>query len=221
MTRIAILNPVIDTGAVPMQALASYAQPGIILEPMFLDHGPSSIENEADVAACTPHVLEIGSRLAESGVDAIIVNCMCDPGVAQLRARCAIPVLGPAEATMHYAAGLGLRFAVIDVVEGAEVEVRAQVRDFGVGHAFAGYWSIKVPVLALHTDPVRTVEALAAASRLAADAGATAILLGCTGLADLADMLAERLFVEGVRCSVIEPLRVTIGLAAMAAAGHH
>lgn len=217
MTKtIALLNPVVDTGAVPMASIARYNRRGLSISMAFLDEGPLSVETAADIAACTPGVLSLGATLAAEGADAIIVNCMCDPAVAALRERVSIPVLGPAEASMHYAAAIGLRFGMIDVVDDARAEAEAQVHRYGLDKMFAAYRAIGIPVLDLHADPDRTLAAAAEAAHLALGDGASCLLLGCTGFADLADALTGRLSAEGISCPVIEPLGVTLTLAGLA-----
>ncbi len=221
MTRtVAIINPVVDTGAVPMDSITRYAGEAFALRVSFIDEGPTSIENEADAAACTPGVIRVATTLAREGADAIIINCMCDPAVAILREQLDIPVLGPAEASMHYAAAFGWRFGLIDVLDDAREEVEAQVRGLGLERSFASYQAIGIPVLELHDDPERTLTAIVAAAYLAIADGATCLLLGCTGMADLAEALAKRLAAEGIACPVLEPLKVTLALAATIIGAH-
>jgi allantoin racemase len=214
MTRIvAIINPVVDTGAVPMESLTRYHSDAFAMRVSFIDEGPTSIENEADAVACTPGVLRAATALVREGVDAIVINCMCDPAVAALRAQLDIPVLGTAEASMHYAAAIGLRFGLIDVLDDAREEVEAQIAGLGLQKSFAAYRAIGIPVLELHADPERTLTALVEAARGAIADGANGLLLGCTGMADLAEALEERLAADGISCPVLEPLGVTLALA--------
>lgn len=214
MTKtVAIINPVVDTGAVPMDSLTRYHNDAFAIRVSFIDEGPTSIENEADAAACTPGVLRTATALVREGADAIVINCMCDPAVAVLRAQLDIPVLGTAEASMHYAAAIGLRFGLIDVLDDAREEVEAQISGLGLEKSFAAYRAIGIPVLELHADRERTLTALVEAARGAIADGANGLLLGCTGMADLADALAERLEAEGISRPVLEPLGVTLALA--------
>lgn len=218
--RIAIVSPVVDTGAVPMdRVLADLDGGGRAISHRFLDGGPSSIESDAEAEQCVPWLVQAAdAEVAGGGVAALIVNCMCDPGVAVLRARLSVPVVGPAEACMHLLAGLGLRFSVLDVVEEAREEVEAQVRRFGLAHAFASHRAIRVPVLDIYKDRARSAAALHAQAMAAVGQdGAQALLLGCTGFSDLAGDL-RALMAGGPEVAVIEPLQTAVTLAGIVAA---
>ncbi|MEW6034636.1 MAG: aspartate/glutamate racemase family protein [Chloroflexota bacterium] len=49
----------------------------------------------------------------KEGYDAAVVGCFLDPGVAEARSVVSIPVVGPGEATIHYACLLGNRFGIV------------------------------------------------------------------------------------------------------------
>lgn len=218
--RIAVIAPVVDTGAVPLDmALGQARADGWTVSHRYLDAGPTSIENEAEAEACIPWLLRAAeAEMAAGDVAALVVNCMCDPGVGVLRERLGVPVVGPAQACMHLLAGLGLRFSVLDVVEEARQEVEAQIRGFGLWPAFASHRAIRVPVLEIYKDRAGAAAALAAQARAAvAEDGAQALLLGCTGFSELADDLRSEL-ARGPDVPVIEPLETAITLAKLAAA---
>ncbi len=58
-------------------------------------------------------VFEEGLRAEEEGYDAVCIDTMTDSGMAALRSRLRIPVIGPAVATMHLAGVLGNKFSII------------------------------------------------------------------------------------------------------------
>lgn len=207
---IALLTPAVDTGAIPVEHfIARYRALGWKLDNHFLEEGPESIETEADVTRCLPEVIALGRDLEARKAAAIVINCMCDPGVAELRRDLAIPVLGPAEYSMHFLAGCGLAFSVLDVLDDAGGEVRAQVRDFGLDRHFISHRAINVPVLEIQSDPERSLALLEGAARRAAEDGAGALLLGCTGFADIARALNERLRSSNAP-PLYEPLDLTL-----------
>lgn len=49
----------------------------------------------------------------KKGYDAVIIGCFYDTGLREAREIVKVPVIGPAEATMHYAATLGHKFSII------------------------------------------------------------------------------------------------------------
>jgi allantoin racemase len=212
---IAVISPVVDTGAIDVdRTLAPFRVPGLSVKNFFLNEGPASIETEADIAECLPALLRTARALTDEGADAIVINCMCDPGLDELRATLNTVILGPAQTSMHIAASLAARFSVLDVLKEGREYVEQQIRHYGLYQSYASHRAIEVPVLELYRDPERTLAALETEARAAIERDAAGVLLfGCTGLAELAEALNDRLSASGERCRIIEPLRATIGVA--------
>ncbi len=210
----AVLSPVLATDVIDVEAtLAAARRPGWSVSNCFIDQGPASIEDEADIAACLPGLLATGERLVRDGFEAIVINCMCDPGVVELRERYAVPIFGPAETSMHAVAMAGKRFSVLDVVSGGRDFVERQVARYHLGSNYVSHRAIDVPVLELMRDPERTLQALEVQALLAIQDGADTVILGCTGLAELAAGLRVRLGARGMKAEIIEPLRATLAIA--------
>lgn len=216
MTKfIAVITPAVDTGAIAVDpTLAPFRAADLSIQNFFLDEGPASIETEADIAACLPGLLRAARNAVSVGADAIVINCMCDPGLDELRASIETMVLGPAQISMHVAACLASRFSIVDVLAEGRPYVEGQVRRYGLTQSFASHRALGIAVLELYRDARQTLHALEREARAAIeDDGAGILLLGCTGLAELADALNERLRARGERCRIIEPLRTTLGVA--------
>jgi len=212
--RISVISPVTSTDAIDVEAtLRPLRDPTVEIESFFLESGPPSIETEADVAACLPGLLASGVRVLAAGWQGLVINCMCDPGLKELRARVLAPVFGAAETSMHAIAAAGGRFSVLDVVSGGREMVEAQVATYGVRSHYVSHRSIDVPVLQLFTDPAGTVAALEGAALAALADGADTLLLGCTGLAELARRLRSALGARGVHPTVVEPLATSVRVA--------
>lgn len=59
------------------------------------------------------YVAEAGLRSQEEGFDAVCIDTVTDSGMAALRSRLEIPVLGPGLVQQHVAAMLGKRFSIL------------------------------------------------------------------------------------------------------------
>jgi allantoin racemase len=216
--RIAVLTPAIDTGAIDVEsALAPLRSTALLIDSFHIAEGPPAINDEADVAACLAGLLSIGVRVAGLGYDAIVVNCMYDPGLTALRAAAAVPVLGPAQTSMHVAAALGARFSIVDVQDNAQsgkAIFENLVASYGVKENYVSHHPIDTPILELFHDPQSTVAALYVATRAALADGANMTIFGCTGLAGLADGVRRRFLDNGLQLRMIEPLQTTIAVAA-------
>jgi allantoin racemase len=112
-----LLTPVVTTGLWNLDKLEQLKRPGTQITRSTLRTGPSSIECEVDEALAVPDIIKQAIEAESNGASAIVIDCMADPGMRPAREAVAIPVLGPAETSMHLAAMLGQRFCVVTVLE--------------------------------------------------------------------------------------------------------
>lgn len=210
-----VITPAIDTGAISVdESLEPYRSSHLEVHHLFLDEGPESIETEMDVKACLPGLLSTARAIDVRAADVVVINCMCDPGVPELRALLPVPVLGPAQTSMHVAAALGQRFSVLDVLAEGRAYVERQIEAFGLSRSYASHRALGIKVLDLFRNKEHTLAALEREARAAFDRDrADTLLLGCTGLATLAGELNARLSAENSPGRVIEPLQTTLGVA--------
>jgi len=138
---------------------------------------PQGVYDEETEALASLKVLEAALKLESSGVDAVIVSCMADPGLALLEEHISIPAVGAGTAGALMALAHGKPVGVLGITEDIPEPVQrilgsrivASVKPFGVN-----------TTIDLMT-PAGRQAALEAVDRLR-DAGAGVILLGCTGL---------------------------------------
>ena len=229
MTDIWVIAPVIEspdhgiTQAGEQENLDALGLgPDVTLTCRFLDHGPSSVENEIDDALAVPDLLAKALNAQKSGADGVVVNCMCDPGVKVMRAALDIPVIGPAETAFHLAATLGRRFSILDIGGDTKGMVTEQVEGLGLGHSFASVRGTDIPVVEINDDSGITRQRLLSEGRKAVlDDGADVLVLGCTGFTGTARAIRRDLLAEGIDVPVIDPLPLAIRtLAALIAEGH-
>jgi allantoin racemase len=86
--------------------------------------------------------LDMGSRAATEGYAAVCINSMSDSGVAALRSRLSIPVVGPGQASFLLAAALGKRFSVITMWQRWDWLYEKLARETGLQHALASIRNI-------------------------------------------------------------------------------
>ncbi|MDI7276266.1 MAG: aspartate/glutamate racemase family protein, partial [Anaerolineae bacterium] len=214
--RIRVINPVITRSweEETRQAYSRASSPGTEISVVSLDWGTASIESYRDHALSVPDILSKVVAAQEAGAAAVIVDCMGDPGVHAARELVDIPVIGPAEATMHLAAMLGHRFSVLTVLESRIPMMEDQVARYGLTDRLASVRAFNIPVLALAEDPEGTLRAVvAAAERAVREDGAHVIIPGCTGLAGLAPRIQEGLAARGCEVPVLDPPSVAMRLA--------
>lgn len=171
-----------------------------------LTQGPSAIEGFADEVMAGPEVLRIIAR-EEANYDGFFINCCGDVAVDAAREITKKPVLGAGEASFFLAAMAGVPFSIVTIGDNARNKMTYRYRELGCSRFLTGV-GIPEGVLALNTDLEKTAQHIIdAANREREEKGAELIVLGCTGMIDVAELVAEKL-----PCSLIEPSAAGIKL---------
>ena len=209
--HIEIITPITSDVSDVDKWLGDFELQGITLGNTGLDAGPASIENSYEEALSVPDILVKAARAEAQGAAGIVINCMGDPGLAAVRELVAIPVLGPAETSLHLAAMLGRRIGSLNVLDSVRPCVENLLTIYGLRERFASFRSVGIPVLEIDKDPVSTRGHLlqCALSAIRED-GADVLILNCTGFTGMADLLMSDLAEQGYSVPVIDPLPLTI-----------
>jgi allantoin racemase len=197
-----------------MDEFSAAARSDVELSVVSLDKGPASIESAYDEALAVPDVVAKIVQAEKDGMDAVISDCMGDPGIEEAREKVSIPVVGPAETSMHVAAMLGHKYAVITVLDRLIPGFHQRARRSGTLGRLASVRSVGIPVLELD-DHARLLKALVRESvKAVREDGAHVIILGCTGMAGLAKDVEEGLKKEGIDdVPVIDPAILALKVA--------
>lgn len=191
------------------------AAAGLDLSQVNIAEGPRAIESAADEVLCAPGVLARVAEAEAQGVDAVVVDCFADPGVEAARERVAIPVIGPGEASLHLAATVGHRLAIVTVLDSVRPLIDRLVWRAGLGYRLAPVRVVDLPVRHLGDDPAALLARLADAAEQAVRADrADVVVLGCTGFLGVSAALQLALAARGCPVPVVNPLRSAVMLAA-------
>jgi allantoin racemase len=184
------------------------ASAGVEVEVVCLQEGPESIESALDEALAGPHIIGEVVRAAQEGCDAVSLDCAMDTVVRAAREAVDIPVVSAGEASHLLALGLARRFSIVTVMDSTAEAIRENLAKTGLDRRAASVRAAHVPVLEL-ADQERAFTAILAQARLALEEdGAQAIVLGCTGMSQVAARLQKELGVP-----VIDPAEASIQLA--------
>ncbi len=169
---------------------------------------PPAIESDADVALCVPPTLALAEAEAARW-DAIIIACHSDPGIDAVRERVLNPVIGIGEASYAAAISAGRRFSLITLTERFVPRKREQIRRLGLLERCASIRALGAGVLESHEgrDRLRDRYLREAEAALRQD-GADAVVLGCSGMAGMAEDLRARL-----GAPVVDPVVAAVKLA--------
>jgi allantoin racemase len=214
--RIHIINPTITTDweEDTRRTYADAARPGTVIQVVTLDWGTPSIESYRDEALVTPGILDKTVLAEQAGADAVIIDCMADPGLYAARELVSIPVVGPAQASMHLAAMIGHRFSVLTVSEQDVPAVAEQAARYGLSAKLASARPFSIAVLDIGNDIDETVRVLVEiAERVVQEDNAHVIIPGCTGLAGLAPRVQAGLAERNCEVPVLDPPSVALKMA--------
>lgn len=167
-------------------------------------HGPVSIEGYYDEALSVPGLLHAIQTTKD--FDAVIIACFDDTGLDAARCITDRPVIGIGEAAYHFASMIANKFSVVTTLARSVPALEHNLHRYGLSARCARVRSSEVAVLELeHSGSDACNRISAEIGRAVDDDRAEAIVLGCAGMADLADRLAGEHglpVLDGVSCAV-------------------
>lgn len=193
--RIRVVIPIVAEGFRNHEDFRRLASPGTEISVAQIERGPASIETAFDTALATPDTIRLIREAERDGMDAVVIDCMDDPGMEAGRELVSIPVVGPSQASMHLAAMLGHRFSIVTILDERSVApFENQARAYGVYEKLASVRWVAIPVLKLDRDRERLVHDLVQESAAAIGRdGAHVIIFGCTGMLGYAQQVRQGL----------------------------
>ena len=113
--------------------------------------------------------------------DAVVIGCFYDPGIREARELVSIPVIVPAEATLHVAATLGHKFSIIVGRRKWIPKMESNVYLYGLERKLASFRVLEFTVPRMFAEPEKLEKAILTQARKAIEEdGAEVIVLGCT-----------------------------------------
>lgn len=205
--RVLVINP--NTTREMTEAIEAVAQsaasPGIEVEAISPEAGPSSVEGFTDEVLAAHHTVDLVAA-THGSYDGYAIACFGDPGLLACREVADVPVVGIAEAAFRVASLIAYRWSIVTVLPRVEPLIREVVRRNAVESSCASIRCAPLSVLEIEQDLERTKRLMLeeAESAIAEDA-AEAILLGCAGLGPLEVEMRRALGVpvlDGTSCAV-------------------
>ena len=83
-TRIELITPIITEGIRTLEEVEPFMRPDLTITQSLIAQGPASIESEFDEAISVPYTIRRAIDAEKEGANAIIIDCMGDPGPAGL-----------------------------------------------------------------------------------------------------------------------------------------
>ncbi|HTW27809.1 MAG TPA: aspartate/glutamate racemase family protein [Acetobacteraceae bacterium] len=206
--RIKVINPNTTESMTRKigEAARAAAHPGTEIIACNPAGGPASIECHYDEAMATVGLLEEVRRGEDEGVDGYVIACFGDPGLLAAREVARGPVIGIAEAAMHMASFVATGFSVVTTLARTCVIAEHLTESYGMARFCRAIRATDLAVLDLEVPGSDARRLITEECRRALDEdGSGAIVLGCAGMADLAEELSRELgvpVIDGVGAAV-------------------
>ncbi|MFO1349766.1 MAG: aspartate/glutamate racemase family protein [Gammaproteobacteria bacterium] len=206
--RIKVINPNTTLSMTRKigEAAAAAAAPGTEIVAVSPEGGPVSIEGHYDEAVSVIGILEEIHQGEANGIDGYVIACFGDPGLLAAREAARGPVLGIAEAAMHAASFIATGFSVVTTLGRTRVIAEHLVENYGMHRFCRNIRATELAVLDLEDPRSDARRLIIDECRRARDEdGAGVIILGCAGMADLADAIGATIgipVIDGVGAAV-------------------
>jgi Asp/Glu/hydantoin racemase len=173
-----------------MHAIALRSAAGRLdVQAVTASRSPIMIVTPEQLTASAAQVVELGTAHGRDCAG-IIVSAFGDPGLAELRRKVAVPVVGICEASMIEASQGGRKFGVATSTPDLIEAIGQRAHDLGLAHLYTGIRCTQGDPVALAGDAGLLAEALAGAVRDCIDEdGAEAVIIGGGPLGEAADQL--------------------------------
>lgn len=212
--KILVIIPIVNT-----QVLGDVQnEVGHVLAPDFqavyqnVSQGTCVIESRYAEFLNTADIISLSKQAQTDGFDGIYVDCFGSPGVSVVRELVDIPVVGGFDGAVLMAMSIAQKFSIITVVPSVVPMLESQARDLGIAASVASIRDVNMPVQDLG-NKAKLIAHLLEQSKIAIQQdGAQAIVLGCTGMVDVVDAVAEGLKQANLPAPVIDPSYASVCL---------
>ena len=199
------------------EAARMVASPGTDISATNPTSGPVSIEGHFDEAVSAVGVADEVLRGEKEGIDAYVIACFGDPGLLAARELTSAPVIGIAEAAFHLATMISTRFSIVTTLSRTAITAEHLLQSYGFTHHCRRIRAAEIPVLDLEGDGEAALKRIIEEGiRAKQEDNIGSIVLGCGGMADLADTIQDKVgipIVEGTSAAVkLAESLVSLGL---------
>ncbi len=217
--RVLVINPNTSSGVtrVIAEAAGAAASREDVIETMAAPFGPELIVTEDDSETARRAVGALVDKL-DADFDGIVIASFGDTGIADVRARISVPVVGIARCSFLAALAVGEKFSIVSFSPTVEPSLRAVVEANGFSDRLA---SVRVLQKASWSDAgkigIELLDPLIDLCVRTQDDGCEAIVMGGGPLSGLAQKIAPHVrvpVIDGVSAAIcmLRALRAPVDL---------
>jgi len=146
-----------------------------------LAEGPYGIESQSHIDGVVLPLRELVA--GRTDVDAFVIACYADPGLAACREATAQPVFGIHECGILFALSRGDRFGVLAINQNSIDRHALYLRQLGLLERLAGEYPLNISVAETSSGEKTFAQLMQGGTALRDDSHANVLVLGCAGMA--------------------------------------
>lgn len=184
--RVKIISPItIDQADLERRRVryGETASAGTQIDVLNLPEGPTGLHSVAEIVACEHAVFQAAAGIRADECDAILIDCVFDPAVDNIRKHTGLPTFGPMRTTLSLMHLVARNFAIISRMQTQCEMMTELIRQYGYERSLVATRSLDL-TYAQGRQPAVFNEAMAVQIRNAVRIDrAQAILMGSTTMA--------------------------------------
>lgn len=211
--KIQVIIPIIETSFNEKveQEVDSVRAPDCEISLVNIEKGTRYIQSRYAEYLDTGEIVRLSREAQDQGFDGIFVDCFGEPGVSEVRELVEIPVIGGFDAAVLSATIISQRFSIITVVKSVLPMFRGMARALGIIDNITSIREVDIPVLGLQDEELLKFKLLEESQKAIQEDGAEAIVLGCTGMLNVAKDVEKELKLLEMPAPVVDPTTAAIG----------
>lgn len=167
---------------------------------------PKELRTGEQIRASEQLSVAAGRETDPTNFDALLPDCVLDPGVLELDSSVSIPVLGITRLSTHFLAACGHRFGVMVRTQAIADEYAAVMERYGLNSSFDGAYILGLSVEDISNDE-RWNAAIEREAQRAAARGTKILINGCS---------AVEVTVAGGSVRIVDPTALALRVADLA-----
>jgi len=168
---------------------------------------PRALETADDIRASERLVVEVARQTDPATADAIMPDCVLDPGLPELERDSPLLVLGITRLVVGLLGSLGRRFAAVTRNDAIGAELAAVIGRYGWADAFSGVAVLGLSVADI-TDEARWNQAVTRAANESAPLKSAAVIVNGCSAVEVNDV--------GTGVPLVDPTALALRLASIA-----
>jgi allantoin racemase len=203
-----VRDGIAEWGEIQRGLLAQLASPDVEITEIDLPKAPVRAINTAyhtELVAIL-HVEE-AIKAEQAGYDAVVMGCLDEPGVPAAKEALSIPVVGEAEAAMHFASLVGRRFSFVGGSPESRGVILDLVRKYGFESKLASIRKIQAYPLDFASEKEGLPAAMLSEARRAVEEDGADAIIGYGGIEGI------RYLQEQLGVPVISPVQASVMMA--------